>query len=298
MTASVAASMAEERWTRSGVRLRVVARRPGPWNWLFVPGGPGLGSESVAGLAEASAVPGTAWLVDLPGDGSNRGPDVPERPFERWPGVLAEAVEGLEHAVMVGHSTGGMFILSVPELAARLAGLVLVSSAPHAGWRPVFERWAEAHPVDGVAEAGERYGTAPGDETLRALTVAAAAWSFTPTGLADGQALLEALPYCHEAVAWADENFDATYRAQWEPRNVPTLIVGGAEDHIVDQSLWALTPGFTGPNVLPRTIEDAGHFPWIERPDAVRDAFAELTAALIADSPARTQPSLSPHPRV
>lgn len=271
----------EERWTSAGVRLRRAAQRPGPWNWLFVPGGPGLGSESLAGLVGAADVPGTAWLVDLPGDGSNRGPAVPGFPFEGWPGVLAEAVEGLEHVVMVGHSTGGMFVLSVPELEPRLAGLVLVSSAPHAGWRPVFEQWAAAHPLPGVVEAGERYGAAPGDGTLRDLTVAAAAWNFTAAGLSDGRKLLEGLPYCHEAVAWADEHFDANYRALWTPQTLPTLIISGAEDRVVDQSLWAHDPGFTGPNTLHRTIADAAHFPWIENPDAVRDAFADLVARMI-----------------
>ncbi|GGV87457.1 hypothetical protein GCM10010228_69730 [Streptomyces massasporeus] len=72
-----------DRWTRSGVRLRRVSKREGPWNGLFVPGGPGLGAESVAGLALAVDVPGTAWLVDLPEDGSNRGvSQVPARPYE------------------------------------------------------------------------------------------------------------------------------------------------------------------------------------------------------------------------
>jgi pimeloyl-ACP methyl ester carboxylesterase len=245
-----------------------------------VPGGPGLGSESLAGLVDVCELPGTAWLVDLPGDGSNRGPAVPGDPFERWPGVLAEAVEGLEDVVMVGHSTGGMFLLSVPELERRLAGLVLVSSAPDAGWRPLFEQWANARPVPGLAEAAERYGAAPGDGTLRALTRAAAPWNFTPEGLPLGRPLLADLPYCHDAVAWADEHFDATYRARWQPRTLPTLIVGGAEDHVVDQSVWDSAPGFAGPTVVRRTIEGAAHFPWVENPDAVRDAFAELVVRL------------------
>ncbi|MEV6682276.1 alpha/beta hydrolase [Streptomyces erythrochromogenes] len=106
------------------------------WTWLFVPGGPGLGSESVLGLVRAAGVPGTAWLVDLPGEGSNRGlPQVPDSPYEGWPDVLTEAAESLDDVIMVGHSTGGMFLLSLPELEAHLAGLCLVSSAPHAGWR-------------------------------------------------------------------------------------------------------------------------------------------------------------------
>jgi hypothetical protein len=62
-----------EFWTGSGVRLRAVGERPGGLNWLLLPGGPGIGSESLYGPAEAIDVPGVTWLVDLPGDGSNPG---------------------------------------------------------------------------------------------------------------------------------------------------------------------------------------------------------------------------------
>ena len=58
-------------WTPSGVRLRRRTQRPGPLNWLFLPGGPGIGSESLHELVDSAELPGTTWLVDLPGDGSN-----------------------------------------------------------------------------------------------------------------------------------------------------------------------------------------------------------------------------------
>lgn len=277
----------QDRWTRSGVRLRRVSTGAGRWNWLFVPGGPGLGSESVLGLARAARVPGTVWLVDLPGDGSNRAaPGAPDHPYDRWPDVLAEAAEALDEVVMVGHSTGGMFMLSVPELEPHLVGMALVSSAPHDGWRPAFTRWAEAHPVPGLEAVAAGYAREPDDGTLRALTLAAAPWSFTPRGLAAGRAALADLPYCHDAVAWADSHFDDGYRARWTPRGLPVLIISGALDHVVDQSLWqddSLWPdhaAFGGPRVLRRTIDGAGHFPWIENPQAVGAAFAGLTAML------------------
>ncbi|MFJ9953592.1 alpha/beta fold hydrolase [Kitasatospora sp. NPDC091207] len=263
--------------------MRPVAETEGRWNWLFVPGGPGLGAESVLELARATEVPGTVWLVDLPGDGSNRGlPQVPENPYALWPQVLAETLDELDDVVMVGHSTGGMFMLATPELEGRLAGMALVSSAPHAGWRDAFGQWAQAHPLPGLEEAAAAYGQDPNDQTLRALTLTAAAWNFTPAALAAGRTVLEGLPYCNDAVAWADAHFDDTYQARWTPAasGIPTLIISGSEDHVVDQSLWQQDTAFDQPHVLRRTIESASHFPWLENPHAVRTAFADLSTLL------------------
>ncbi|MFF7228149.1 hypothetical protein [Streptomyces sioyaensis] len=91
---------------------------------------------------------------------------------------------------MAGHSTGGMFMLSVPELEGLLTGMVLLSSAPHAGWRADFARYAETHPLPDVTTAAERCARQPDDHHLRALTLAAAPWNFRPSALADGRALL------------------------------------------------------------------------------------------------------------
>lgn len=175
-------------WTPSGVRLRRASQRPGPWNWLLVPGGPGLGSESLADLVRLAPLPGTAWLVDLPGDGSNRTAGQDRDPYERWPHVLVEAAEALDQVVLVGHSTGGMFALSAPGLAPHLVGLALVSSAPHAGWRSAFAAYAESHPHPEITAAATAYADQPTDDTLRTLTLAAAPWNFLPGSLAAGRA--------------------------------------------------------------------------------------------------------------
>src|SRR5262245_39115051 len=138
----------EEVRTASGVRLRLRARRPGRHNWLFLPGGPGIGSESLFELITAVEVPGTSWAVDLPGDGSNR-----DGSYDQWPQVLIEAAEAVEHPVFVGHSTGGMYLLSTPALEPILDGLVLVSTAPDASWLPAFTRMTERHPLHEVEAA-------------------------------------------------------------------------------------------------------------------------------------------------
>ncbi|MFI5766131.1 alpha/beta fold hydrolase [Streptomyces sp. NPDC051563] len=263
----------------------------GRWNWLFVPGGPGLGSQSLESLVEVVRVPGSAWLVDLPGDGSNR--TLPNRatdPFAGWPDVLVEAAQALDDVVMVGHSTGAMFMLSVPELEAHLAGMALVSSAPHAGWQAAFAHYAHDHPLPAVDAAAQRYAACPDDRSLRDLTLAAAPWNFTERGLARGRALLEGLAYNHDAVVWADAHFDDTYRARWSPHTLETLVVSGAQDRVVAQHLWQEDPAFTRPNILHRRIEGAAHFPWIESPEAVRAAFADLTDRLNAPATQETAP--------
>ncbi|GGV87461.1 hypothetical protein [Streptomyces massasporeus] len=173
--------------------------------------------------------------------------------------MLAEAARLLDDVVMVGHSTGGMFMLPCPELEGQLAGMALVSSAPQAGRRQTLARWAGARPVAGPAEAADACGQDPNDETLRLLILAAAEWNFTSEGLAARHTLLDGLPYCHDAVAWADAHFDAPYRARWKPHSgLPALIVSGAEAHVVDQHLW----GRTGPRPGPRAAaHDRGRRP-------------------------------------
>lgn len=258
--------------TASGVRLRPVASRPGDLNWLFLPGGPGIGSESLQGLADAVEVPGVSWLVDLPGDGSNI---VAGDPFAGWPGVLVEAARALPRPVFVGHSTGGMYLLSVPELESLLAGLVLVSSAPHAGWMDDFVRMTQEHPLPAVDAAAAAYEADPTDVNIGLVTVAAAPWNFTPAGVAAGAELLARMPYNTAAVDWSARNFDSTYELSWWPAALPALVVSGAQDRIVNQRLWDV-PRFQGGHVLHRRIDAAAHFPWVEQPAAVRAAFHDL----------------------
>jgi pimeloyl-ACP methyl ester carboxylesterase len=58
---------------------------------------------------EAIDVPGTCWMVDLPGDGSNTNPPgAPEDTFSVWPHAVLEAARAIERPIFAGHSTGGM----------------------------------------------------------------------------------------------------------------------------------------------------------------------------------------------
>lgn len=265
-----------EFFTPSGVRLRKCTQHPGHHNWLFFPGGPGIGSESLLELVDALQVPGTSWLVDLPGDGSNTAlPPTPGGHYHNWPQVLLEAVHALPQCICVGHSTGGMYLLSVPELEHAIQGLVLISTAPDARWHARYLAMTAQHPLPAVKAAVQAYEVSPTNDHLRDIAVASAEWNFTSAGVTAGRELLARMPYNLAAVAWSDRHFDQTYVAKWWPKQVPTLILSGANDRIVDQSLWEGLP-YEGAHVLRETVADAGHFPWIEQPETVRMAFGKL----------------------
>jgi pimeloyl-ACP methyl ester carboxylesterase len=257
-----------EVFTSSGLRMRRMSAHPGILNWLLLPGGPGLGSESLHELLAALALPGTTWLVDLPGDGSNRRAAA----GAGWPGVLLEAVAALPNCVYVGHSTGGMYLQSVPELEARLRGLALVGSAPDASWREGFALTALQHPLPGVPEAALALASGGSDQALGALVQACAGWSFMPETLSRGRKMLARLPYNHQAYRWSEQFFDDSYVGQWWPKRLPTMVLHGACDRIIGAGCWS-GRHFHGGHVLHRVIANAGHFPWFEQPAAVHAAF-------------------------
>ncbi|WP_201798928.1 alpha/beta fold hydrolase [Caenibius tardaugens] len=274
--------MSDTVYTRSGVRLRKHSETEGNLNWLFLPGGPGIGSESLVELADCLDVPGSIWLVDLPGDGSNRqAPGAPADPFSCWPHAVVEAAQALPNVVFAGHSTGGMYLLATPELEEHIVGMVLLDTAPDASWHPRFVEMTMAHPLPEVTAATLIYEADRRDENIAAIAVASTEWNFAPAGLARGRDLLSRMPYNSAAVDWSEDNFDHVYAARWWPRTIPTLVIAGGDDRIVWQGGWD-AERFRTPNVAYVTVEGGGHFPWIENPSAVRDTFGKFGRSVLA----------------
>ena len=284
-----------ELFTPSGVRLRRRAgTSPGP-NWLFLPGGPGIGSESLNELVDTLDVPGSLWLVDLPGDGSNINiPEPPEGYFEKWPSVILEAAQALPDCILIGHSTGGMYLLSVPQLEGYIKGLVLISSAPNASWHPRFVKMTLENPLAEVEAASLVFEGERNNENLRKIVMASVPWNFTREGLEMGRSMFARMPFNLDAVDWSEKAFDHTYEAIWWPKSIPVLILSGADDRIVDQSLWD-DSAFIGANIVHRIVPNAAHFLWIENPKAVELAFAELATRIQATSLDAIKPSHSAH---
>lgn len=267
-------------WTKLKARLHLVHSAPGEsYNWLFLPGGPGLGSESLNGLAEILQLPGAVWHVDFPGDGSNTTTDDAEY-FSHWSEALIEVTSTLENVIVVAHSSGGMFALAVPALENILSGLVLMDSAPDAAWQQFFTQYVHENPLTAAEKFQALYDKDPSNETLKKLTIACSPYFSTKNGLQKIILLLESLPFNYKTHLWAAENFDSTYKAKWVPRTIPTLILAGDQDHITPLKLFLDSPDFRRENIVIREIENASHFPWIDNPQQVKRIFDEYCQRL------------------
>jgi len=267
-------------WTKAKARLQLIKTSQGEnYNWLFLPGGPGLGSEYLASLTDILELPGNIWYLDLPGDGSNlTGDDTLS--FSNWSEALAEAVNALENVILVAHSSGGMFALAIPQLKQNLRGLVLLDSAPDASWQHCFKEYTSQNPLPGIGDFNAELNKDPSNETMRKQILASLPYYFKTTVTKEHIELFEKLPFNYKSYLWSVNNFNDTYTAKWIPDNIPTMILGGDSDYLTPLYLFKNSTEFQTENIMFREIQNAGHFPWLENPEQVVLAFKEFLESM------------------
>jgi pimeloyl-ACP methyl ester carboxylesterase len=266
--------------TPSKARLKQIsANNNKNYHWLFLPGGPGLGSESLSNLTEILELPGTVWHVDFPGDGSNITEDDTTN-FANWSKALIEATSEFDHVILVAHSSGGMFALATPEIEKNLIGLVLMDSSPNTDWQQYFMEYVKAHPLPEAEILQKRYEEHPSNEVLKELTICCAPYFSIKQNNKQMIALLESLPFNYQSHRWSEQNFDQTYTAKWIPQKIPTLIFAGDQDHLTPLKLFSDTKNFQRKNIIIREISNAAHFPWIDNPEQVKQMFSDYCQRL------------------
>lgn len=231
-----------------------------------------MGSESLCGLTDLLRLPGSTWLLDFPGDGSNATGD-----FSHWQEALIEAAGALPNVILVAHSSGGMFALAAPELEGILRGLVLMDSAPDTSWQSCFAQLVKAYSLPEADKLQAFFDARPSNALLKKLTIACAPYFSTEKSLDQIVNLLETLPFNYKTHAWAGEHFDQTYAAKWVPQTLPTLICAGEHDHLTPLRLFQERQDFQRGNIAIRKIKNGSHFPWIDNPQGVAQVFEEFT---------------------
>lgn len=259
------------RWSQYGYRLEQIEEGDKELgNWLFLPGGPGLGSEYLYPFLDILNIPGNVWLVDFPGDGSNTF----ESPLDHsttWKAGLQNLVESLPNICLVTHSFSGMFVLSCPEIEPFLSKLVLMNTSPDQSWMEQMEKLPYLVPFQ------ESYRLNHDNQTLKTFFLESLSFHLAEDKLSDAVKFFKKLPFNHHSFDWATKAFHPTYQAKWVPKTIPTLVMSGGEDRLTPLSLFRGTEFEQRSNISFVEIEEAGHFPWIENPDKVSKVFTHFS---------------------
>jgi proline iminopeptidase len=256
-------------------------------------GGPGTSSGFFGDLAGIDEVASVIWL-DPRGTGGSTEPADPGAYTLDHYAADVDALRshlGLERFALLGFSHGGMVAMRYAATHPdRLSGLVLLDTAP------VLDETALAR----VGEAMERRQTEPWYTEVRALMDA------EDRPESDEEAtrrLMAILPmYFHRwdetarafvaslrgermharvTAAWAEEQGTLDLRPDLARITAPTLVVVGEDDFICDvESARLMASGIAGARLV--VVPEAGHFPWIEQPDAFRAALDPFLAEIPA----------------
>ncbi len=262
-------------YTKKGYRAKLQSVNAGKaLHWLFLPGGPGLGSELFSDLGLQLSLPGNAWLIDYPNDGSNQ--IFKENDFNSWRDGLIELLEAFDNIVIVAHSFSGMFVLSDPRIESQIKGLVLLNTSPNAKWMQSILQQAKQYQLPDLSSIQARYQDHPSNTLFKALTMACAPYFFSESDLEFGKAMLETLPYSHASYDWVGQYFHPNYEAKWIPKDTPTLIVGSELDHITPLSLFKNDKRWQKKNIVIECIEDAGHISWMTSVDKIKVLFDQF----------------------
>ncbi|MBN8827125.1 MAG: alpha/beta hydrolase [Sphingobacteriia bacterium] len=243
-------------------------------NIVFLPGGPGMGSEYLADFACKLTIPGNLFIADFPGDGSNRNTNKIE--YEEWKKGIIKIAEDLRPCVLVTHSFSGMFTLTIPELESKLTGLIIMNSAPDKSWMETLGKTAIEYKLPNINETYMQFYINPTDKNVENIFYASIPYLFLPHEEQQGRELLEVYSYNTQARLWGDTVFHPSYKYKWSPKELPTILIGSKDDRLLPIKLFDDYNDFNRENIQKVILEDAGHFPWLSKFDEINDVISDF----------------------
>lgn len=265
-------------YDKNNVRYTLAATKAGkPYNWLFIPGGPGCDSSYFLSLTEILHCSGNMWLIDFPGNGSHN--DF-QNGFDNWLSIFLPTIQKFENPIIVGHSFGGMLPLMFKELEDILKGLVLLNSTPCLWVEEALKVAKQWNLPDFSAEL-QNFMTDPGQNTFEKIIETCMPYYFPAQSIEKGREFLKDIPFAFQPAAWWQHKaLELNYDASWIPQKVKTLIMGGEYDAVTPFYLFENDMRFDRENIEKALIKNAGHMPWIEEPEIVKNKMKVFEAAL------------------
>jgi pimeloyl-ACP methyl ester carboxylesterase len=262
-------------FTKFGYRYREIASNEGNFNWLFLPGGPGLGSEYLENFCEMLDVKGKKYLVDFPMDGINQAGKLS---IDAWKAGLIDLCRQFESVILVTHSFSGMFSLSLPELEAHLRGLILMNTTDQNSFFAHITKMQQEHGLPDLLPAINEYHRNPSKEGFRKYWELYKNYCYAEDEMAKGEEMIKLFAFNNDSYNFAIEEFYMSYQSKWIPNLVSTLTIGGTNDYICPYDIFIMNQKYCRPNIINRVIVGAGHCPWINHFSEIQACFDEFTS--------------------
>ncbi len=259
-------------YTKYGYRIEPLAQGDG-YNWLFLPGGPGLGSEYLREFCQSLDLPGSVLLLDFPRDGTNT---QGELGIKYWQDGLIDLLKDYVDPILVTHSFSGMFALNLPELESNLRGLVLMNTTTQNSFFMHVAEMQQKHQLPDLVPAATQYHLEPSDQTYREFWNTYKYYCFTAEEMAEGEKMIQLLVFNNKAYHYAIENFYAHYQCQWYSQTLPIMTIASEYDYICPPQIFIKDPYFSSENITNKMIRQAGHCPWLRHIEEVKTCFKEF----------------------
>jgi 3-oxoadipate enol-lactonase len=237
---------------------------------ICVPGGPGMDSGYFHPYLDRLNEAYSTQFVDL------RGSSIEEY-VEQISQIRARA--GARPAIVLGHSFGAAvvteFVAAHPTAAAAM---ILIAPMYDAAWLDEFMRdFGERN--SRILQSIKGMKLQDPDAEYKEHTKALVDLYFQKDHLAAGMRLLDAIKY-DGGVSDRLSSYVETLDLKDKLRHVaiPSLFIAGQDDQIIRTSYISAGAALV-PNALLRVVPDAGHFPFVEKPEAVAALITDFIAA-------------------
>ncbi|KGP63115.1 hydrolase [Legionella norrlandica] len=246
-------------------------------NWLFLPGGPGLGSEYLTHFCSNLAIQGTVILVDFPKDGTNKEGQLD---FTFWQKGLIALLQSFNNPILVTHSFSGMFAMNLPEIENHLGGLILMNTTTSNTFFQHVSEMRHKHHLPDLVPAASQYHLDPSDETYKKFWDTYKYYCFTKEELPLGEQMMNLFAYNNDSYHYAIEHFYLDFHYKWHPQAIPAMTIASEFDYICPPAIFIKDKNFQSKNIMNKMIYNAGHCPWILHLEEVQQCFDEFSSII------------------
>lgn len=243
------------------------------FNWIFLPGGPGLGSEYLIPFCQRLKLPGNIYLADFPMDGTNiQG----KLDLEHWKQGLIDLVKTFNYPILVTHSFSGMLVLNLPEIENYLKGLILMNTTTQNSFFQHVSAMQEKHGLPDLLPPASAYHLDPTRETYKDFWKTYKHYCYTPEEMLQGERMIKTYAFNNDAYYYVVKHFYADYTVKFQPKSIPVMTIASENDFICPPDVFMQDERFQSKNITNKMIKKAGHCPWLVYFKDVQNCFDEF----------------------